>query len=442
MRAHFALVFVLVLVGCGAETAPAEPTSAPADPSAMCVEHGVLEALCTLCNPSLTPVFKARGDYCEEHGLPESICPVCHPERGGRPSGELSTDDAPADGTRVRLASPELAHRIGIRVVEATAAPDAVEILATARVVYDPSKLAHLNPRSSGVIRRVHADVGARVDAGDPLITIASAEVGADRTELAAARTRLEVAEAAVERHAQLEGVISERRRLETRSERDDARAQLARLRASLGVVGTSRGSEYTLVAPIAGVVTRRTGTVGAFVESDTQLVEVVDASRVWVELQIPEDELTDIGVGQRVVITMDALGARTFEGALAYLAPEIDPHTRTVLGRVALDNPDGALRANMFGRARLQRPRAEPAAMVPSDAVQRARGAALVFVKIADELYEARRVEVLPRPADPERVEVRGRVSPGDEVVVEGAFLLRTETVSDSIGAGCCEGE
>ena len=78
----------------------------------------------------------------------------------------------------------------------------------------------------------------------------------------------------------------------------------------------------------------------------------------------------------------------------------------------------------------------------MPRDAVQRARGATLVFVREAPELFEARRVEVVDRPADPERVEVRGRIQPGDEVVVDGAFLLRTETVSDSIGAGCCEGE
>jgi cobalt-zinc-cadmium efflux system membrane fusion protein len=95
-----------------------------------------------------------------------------------------------------------------------------------------------------------------------------------------------------------------------------------------------------------------------------------------------------------------------------------------------------------MFGEARIQVPRPEPAVTVPRGAVQRARGTSLVFVREAPELFEARRVEVIDRPGDPEQVEVRGRIAPGDEVVVEGAFLLRTETVSDSIGAGCCGGE
>lgn len=443
MRAHIAMVSAVALLACGpGEQAPSEATSAPVDPSAMCAEHGVLEALCTICNPALVPVFRARGDYCEEHRLPESICPVCHPERGGRPTDAVSTDQAPADGTRVRLASVELADRIGIRVEPATAAPDVIEVVATARVVYDPNRHARLNARSPGVIRTIHADIGAEVEAGDALVTIASAGVGADRTRVAAARTRLEVAEAALRRHESLEGIISERQRLETRRERDEARAELAALRASLGVVGANRGAEYTLRAPIAGVVTARAGSVGAFVETDAVLFEVVDTSKIWVELDIPEDDVARVATGQHVIVTTSALGDRLFEGTLAYVAPAIDPHTRTALGRVALDNPDGALRAGMFGRARVQVPRAEPALVVPAASVQRARGAALVFVKIAPELYEGRRVEVLERPADPENLEVRGRISPGDEVVVDGAFLLRTETVSDSIGAGCCEGE
>jgi len=436
-----AVGLLVLLTSCGpAENEPAtSEATAASGPDAMCAEHGVLEAVCTLCNPALIPVFRARGDFCEEHGLPESVCPVCHPEAGGRPSQAVEGDGAPADGTRVRLASPELAERAGISVVEASAAPDHREVAATARVTFDPSLVARVNPRAPGVVRAIHADIGDRVAPGDALVTIASAQVGAAGTRVSAARSRLDVAEANLERAAQLEGVVSQRDRLRAQQERDDARAELAALRASLGVVGRTRGAEYTLTAPIPGVVTRRAATMGSFVGDDVVLFEIADASRVWIEIEVPEDQIAGVAPGQPVVVTMDALAGRTFEGALHYLAPEIDPHTRTALGRVPLDNPDGSLRAHMFGRARVQVPRAAAAVVVPRDAVQRARGATLVFVREAPELYEARRVEVLELPADPEHVEVRGRVEPGDEVVVDGAFLLRTETVSDSIGAGCC---
>lgn len=45
-----------------------------------CVEHAVPESMCTRCNASLTPAFKATGDWCEEHGLPESQCLKCNPD--------------------------------------------------------------------------------------------------------------------------------------------------------------------------------------------------------------------------------------------------------------------------------------------------------------------------------------------------------------------------
>lgn len=438
-----ALGLALLFVGCGpTETPASEGPAAATDPDAMCVEHGVLESLCTVCNPALVPVFRARGDFCEEHQLPESICPVCHPDREGRPTRAVRGDDAPADGTRVRLATAEVAARAGIDVATATSAPGFGDVVATARVAYDPSRVARLNPRAPGVVRTMHANIGDRVEPGDGLITIASAEVGAGNTRVSAARSRLQTAEANLARVEQLEGVVSQRDRLRAQQEHAEARAELAALRSRLGVVGRTRGAEYTLTSPITGVVTRRTASLGAYVEGSTVLVEVADVSQVWVELDVAEDELAGVTLGQPVSVTMDALDERTFEGSLEYLAPEVDPHTRTVPGRLTLSNADGSLRANMFGQARIRVPRSEAGVLVPRGAVQRARGATMVFVRVAPELFEVRRVEVHDRPAEPGLVEVRGRVEPGDEVVTVGAFLLRTETVSDSIGAGCCEGE
>ena len=439
-----AVTMALALVlGCGSPVEPAVEDEASASPDAMCPEHGVLEALCTLCNPALVPVFRARGDYCEEHRLPESICPICHPERGGRP--EAAIDDAPADGLRVRLESAELAARAGIQTVEIEAAPPSFDLHATAHIVYDATRVAQINARSPGVVRAIHADVGARVAAGDPLLAIASADVAADRTRVTAARSRLQIAEANLARREGLGDIVSERDRLEARRERDEARAELAALSASLEVVGGARrGAEYVLTAPIAGVVTQRTATIGSYVDGREVLVEVVDPSRVWAEIDVNETDVARVRPGDPVRVVVGALGERVFEGAVDYLAPAVDPHTRTVPARTSLANDDGALRAQMFATATIAtaRPAGAPAWRIPRGAVQRARGAALVFVRIAPELYEVRRVEVVELPGDEGHVEVRGRLEEGDRVVLDGAFLLRTETLRESIGAGCCETE
>jgi cobalt-zinc-cadmium efflux system membrane fusion protein len=93
------------------------------------------------------------------------------------------------------------------------------------------------------------------------------------------------------------------------------------------------------------------------------------------------------------VTFTFDALAGRTFRGTIASIAPEVDARTRTAMARVRLANEDGALRANMYGRAQIATAGAG-GVRVPRAAVQRANGAEVVFVRLTDTLYETRRVE------------------------------------------------
>ncbi|MBI2894370.1 MAG: efflux RND transporter periplasmic adaptor subunit [Deltaproteobacteria bacterium] len=421
------------------ESQPAAPVE-----GAFCSEHGVLEALCTKCNPALIPVFRAKGDFCEEHGLPLSICPVHHPERHGRPAGEVTTDDGPAEGTKVRFKTAETARLAGIRTVEAAVGPVETTVSAPARIVYDATKLALINARSAGVVRDIRADVGAQVRAGGALAVIESAAVGADASSLRAARTRVEVAQANLDRASRLrdEGISPERDVLAARRELEESRAALAAAGAALGVVGTGAGStgRYTLTSPIAGVVVRRNATLGQLVGVEGALFEVADTSKMWAQIDIPEAELPAIAAGQRVVLSVDGLTGRRFEGELGYVAPEIDPRTRAATGRVALDNPDGLLRANAFAEATISVTGPRDALLVPRASVQRARSVTLVFVRLAEDLYEARRVRAGASHGD--LVEISGNVRPGEEVVTEGSFLLKTETLRESIGAGCCDVE
>ena len=107
---------------------------------------------------------------------------------------------------------------------------------------------------------------------------------------------------------------------------------------------------------------------------------------------------------------------------------------------RVALSNPDGVLRANMFARAEIALAQAKPTVMIPQPAVQRAKGIALVFVQLAPDQYEARRVKL--GLTQGELVEVIEGVKPGETVATRGSFLLKTETLKGAIGAGCCDVE
>lgn len=402
-----------------------------------------MEAVCTKCNPSLVPVFQSKGDWCEEHGFPESFCPICHPEQGGRPKADVASDGAPPDGTKVRFKTKETARLAGIEVVLAEQRTSLSQLEVTARLVYDATKVVEVNARSPGVVRKIYAEIGVKVEVGSTLAVLRSAGVGTDQSRLRSARSRVTVAEASHQRLKKLyeARLVAEAEVLAARHELDGAKAERSAAQAALAMVGGVGGaSGYELTAPIAGVITKREATIGRMVDLEEMLFEIVDTSSLWVEVDVPETELQRISVGQPVTVIVEGLDDVERMGTLSYLAPEIDTHTRTVKGRVQLDNPDGLLRANMFATARIAVKGSGTAVVVPRTAVQRAKTAHLVFVRLAEDVFEARRVTL--GLGDAEVVEVSGRVAPGDHVATDGSFLLKTETLKKSIGAGCCEAE
>jgi len=439
------LVAVVALLLCAFGPPPAAraaPPPAAAAAAPLCGEHGVLEAVCTKCNPALMPVFRAKGDWCEAHEFPESLCPICHPERGGRPQADVSADGAPPDGTTVRFKTKDTARLAGLETVPARARSQRAEMAAPVTIVFDATRAAEVNARAAGVVRALRADVGSMVAVGAPLAEIESADFGAEQSRQSAAVAGVAVAQANFRRFDDLhrEGIAPQRAVLAARQELEAARAELASIRAALGMVGTEKNgaARYTLTSPITGVVTRREATIGQLVGAAEALFEVVDTSVMWAQIDVPETELAAVSVGQTVAIAVDGLAQREFHGAVTYIAPAIDRRTRTAVARVALANPDGALRANMFGRAAIAlRDDGGAAVVVPAAAVQRVGDARLVFVRLADDAFETRRVRILSTGGD--GVAIGGRVAVGDEVVTVGAFLLKTETLKGSIGAGCC---
>jgi cobalt-zinc-cadmium efflux system membrane fusion protein len=430
------------------EAVPAEGKSAaaPAAGEGLCVEHGVLEAVCPKCNPALEAVFRAKGDWCQEHGFPESVCPVCRPESGGKPALDVADDGAPADGTRIRLKTDDTARLAGIETVKAVNGRTTTELFAPATIVHDATRIAHVNARSPGIVRRLHVDVGDTVKTGTVLAVVESAEVGAEQSRYAAAASQVRLAEVKFRRESELhQRGISARMEVEAaEQELAQARAEHAALGSSLGIVDAAAGSggTYALTAPFPGVVTKRAVSLGQYIGTEEALFEIVDTSTLWAEVAVPEADLAAVRVGSAVAVTVDALGDREFSGTVAHLAPGVDPLTRTARVRVRLANHAGLLRANMFGKARIRLGSAQATAAVPRAAVQEAKSVQLAFVRLGPAEYETRRVRVVPGRWDAELVDLASGIEPGEEVVVAGSFFLKTETLKDSIGAGCCDVE
>jgi cobalt-zinc-cadmium efflux system membrane fusion protein len=442
----------------------------------MCAEHEVPEALCWKCDPRLVAAFRAEEDWCDEHLRPESLCPICtgtsrlalaearieraRAARGPAPSaaefaGTPRSQRAPAEACKteqikVVLASTDTVRQAGL--VLATAQRRALQetIAANVELAYDGNRYAQLSSRVAGVIHEVRADLGERVRSGDVLAIIDSPELAAAKGDYLQALASVALLVTTVERERELlkSGIATERDVQESATRLAEARIAQARAEQRLRTLGlgdeTLRaaaeskepGSRLPLVAPFDGEIVERAAVVGESVDTTRGLFWIADTSQMWALLDIA-DAGAPVQVGRTVRVFIDALGEDPIEGRVNWVSTRIDARTRTLKARATLANPDGRLRANLFGRGEIDTGDDAPVLVVPRSAVQWDGCCNVVFVPESETTFAPRKVRLGRSHAG--LIEVREGLREGERVVTTGSFLLKTEILKGEIGAGCC---
>jgi len=377
-----------------------------------------------------TAAVAAEVEMCGEHAVPEAECGICDPD--------AVAGLAPGEGLKVRLPAGDSAALVGVRTAAAVTGPALAGVECLAEVVFNQNRLARVTVPVGGIVKSVEVDLGARVGAGQTVARVWSAAI-AD----AVARAVLSHQTLARELRLRAEG-ITPAKDLEEAEAAHRAACQQAR---TLGfsdreIESLSHGGEEPIYlevrAPFAGEIVERAAVQGALVEPGTALFSIADRSVVWALLSLPETALPQVRVGQEVRLVVDALPAREFAGRLTWVSAQVDERTRMAQARAEVPDPEGRLRSGMFARARVLTPRGGEALFVPDAAVQRVNGTALVFVRLADDLYEARAVQLGDRVAD--RWEVVAGLDPGEPVAVAHSFALKSQLLLSRLGAGCAD--
>jgi cobalt-zinc-cadmium efflux system membrane fusion protein len=323
-------------------------------------------------------------------------------------------------------------------VVETKLAPD---LQVVGSVTYDQDHFALVGPLVPGRIVSLKAAVGDTVKVGQVLAIVESAEVGEAQADLLSARARAGAAEKNALREQELaeKRISSERERevaeAQAGSESAGVRAALERLRAfgvGSGEIDAlqkgGNGGRVPLRSPIAGTVVRRKVTLGQAVERATDAFEVANLSRLWVLLDLYEKDLRNVQVGQGVELRSEGAPGEVFKARVAYVNSLIDMQTRTATVRIEIEHFDGRLRPGQFVTARLLGDGhnvANDVLAVPRKAVETIEGKTMVFRK-SGQGFEPVPIELGVTSGD--LVEVRSGLVAGDEVVVDGAFLLKSE--------------
>lgn len=241
--------------------------------------------------------------------------------------------------------------------------------------------------RAAGYLRRWTKDIGARVEKGEVLAEIESPELDQQLSQAVAAREQaasaLQLATSTVERWESLrkKDVVSQQDLDERRGSAAQARANLAAADANVQRLRQLEGFKR-VVAPFAGVITRRYVDVGDLIDmSGKPLFTLSQTDPLRVYVNVPQSSAQLVKPGQPVVVTQGELRGRSFKGTVARTAASIDTGTRTMQVEIALPNPDGTLLPGAYVQVALPLS-ASQAMLVPTNALLfRAEGARVAVV-------------------------------------------------------------
>jgi RND family efflux transporter MFP subunit len=185
-----------------------------------------------------------------------------------------------------------------------------------------------------------------------------------------------------------------------------NAESQLALARKSLS---------YAIIpAPIDGFVAERTADLGEYVSPQQKVVTIVRTNPLRIRIDIPEQAISEVRVGQSVSVATSAWPDKNFSGRIARIAPSVTSTSRTLTVEAEVDNAGGALKPGQFATVRILQSRATPAILVPARAVLTDSGVSRVYV-IKEGHAEQRLVQL--GQTDGDLVEVKSGVA-ADELI------------------------
>lgn len=212
---------------------------------------------------------------------------------------------------------------------------------------------APIAARASGYLKRWTKDIGSRVDKGELLAEIETPEIDQQLSQAVAARQQAAAGLAlAQSTQARWEGlrqkdVVSQQELDERRSLATQAGANLAAADANVLRLRQTEGFKR-VVAPFAGVITRRNVDVGDLIDAGggagRTLFVLTQTDPLRIYVNVPQAYAQGVRPGQKVVVTQSELAGRRFTGEIARTSASLDAATRTMQVEVALPNPDGQL--------------------------------------------------------------------------------------------------
>lgn len=303
----------------------------------------------------------------------------------------------------------------------------------TGKITYDETLTARVSSPIAGRVIGSISALGSLVQKGDTLAELDSPELGGAQSDYAGATADLNLAKHAFERMQELysNGItpLKELEQTEDNLTRAQSEAERARLKlVNLGARGKRMDNHFTLRAPVTGIVTERNINPGMEIRSDliAPLFVITDLNQLWVQMDIFEKDIGLIHVGALVHLRVSAYPKEYFTATISYISQVVDEVSRTVKVRCTLPNHDSRLLPAMFATIEVQSDLNDLVIVVPLTALFTEDNSDWLYVNTGDYHYHKRPVKTGLRLKG--RAVILEGLQPGENLVTDGALLLRTE--------------
>lgn len=298
-------------------------------------------------------------------------------------------------------------------------------VTANGTVTPDISRTIHVTSLGAGRVIDLKVKLGDTVRKGEILLVISSPDLAGAFGDYEKAKADEALSRKGLDRAQMLygRGAIAAKDLEVAQDAEDKAKVDLDTADHRVRILGgdpAHPGPLIELKAPIAGTIVEQNvaGSEGVkSLDNTPNLFTIANLSQVWVVCDVFENDLGEIHLGDSAEIHLNAFPDRIFKGRVADISRVLDPNTRSAKVRVVLGNEDGSLRSGMFAVATFRSRKLSDRVVIPATAVMRLHDKDWVFRRETTNRF--RKIAVTADGLAPDGFqEIRGGVSPGDELV------------------------
>ncbi len=342
-------------------------------------------------------------------------------------SSETKIEDAP-DVNVVTIPQPEKFPLVAVQLRKSSN-----QLSADGVVAPDVSRTVPVNSLTGGRVVDVKVRLGDDVQKGQVLLTLRSPDISSAisdyrkfQADEALARTQLERSQLLYSH-----GAIPQKDLQVAEGVEQKAKVDLQTASQRIELLGGDLKQLTPLLevkAPVSGTIIEQNVTASAGVKSldnSPNLFTIADLSHVWILCDVYENNLSQVHLGDRASVQVNAYPDRKIDGRVSNIAKLLDPATRTTKVRIDLENLSGLLRPNMFATVLFVSQGSENRMTAPVGAILRLQDRDWVFLKLNAKQFRRTEVQVGTTRADGQQ-EILSGVKAGDQLAADALQFSR----------------